>query len=154
RAYMVKNSAMAIVAYLPFLLFAGIAVYSFWRLRQGSRSLWWEGNGSLTIITLFALGAYLEIYPRADTYHVVRALPPTFLLIALLLKKCLPFLRERLQSVACNPPGGAYLCCAVPIALLMITGVMNTWAPNFDAHFRFIDRQPLEIERGRGILVP
>jgi hypothetical protein len=108
----------------------------------------------MIIVMLFALGAYLEIYPRADTYHVVRALPPTFLLIALLIARCLPPLRSYLERFTLVPSREAQFCAAVPVALLVVVGLTNTWQPNFDSRFRLKDRAPLEIERGTGILVP
>ena len=154
RAFIVKNSAIAAVAYLPFALYFAVVLFAIWQWRKGARFDWWRINGRIIIVTLFALGAYLEIYPRADTYHVIRALPPTFLLIALLLQKGISIWQERSQPASYLSPKVIYLCGAVPVALLALVGVMNTWLPNFDSHARFIDRQPLDIERGRGILVP
>lgn len=154
RAFIVKNSAIAAVAYLPFALFIGVGIYTFWQWRKGARADWRKENGSIILVTLFALGAYLEIYPRADYYHVIRALPPTFLLIVLSLHKGVRYWREHSQTNEQSFSRVLYLSSAIPVALLLLVGISNTWLPNFDSHSRFIDRQPLTIERGRGILVP
>ncbi len=168
RAFIVKNSAMATIAYLPLLLFIAIAfglVASYWFLiasyqSSGKENLlskkreWWAFNNRVVIVGLFALGTYLEIYPRADYYHVVRALPPTFLLITLLLAKALPVLQEMFLEQSPLLKRAAPGCVASIVALLMLVGIQNTWFPNFDSHFRFIDREPLTTERAQGLLVP
>src|SRR5262249_25960329 len=151
-AFVVKNSAMAAVAYLPFALFIGVGLFAIWQWRMGAHFDCWRVNGTIIIVTLFALGAYLEIYPRADTYHVIRALPPAFLLIVLLLQNGIAIWKERLQTSSYLSRNTAYLCSAIPIVLFILVGIINSWLLNFDSHLRFIDRQPLEIERGRGIL--
>jgi membrane protein implicated in regulation of membrane protease activity len=115
---------------------------------------WWQSNGEVVIVGLFALGAYLEMYPRADYYHLVRSLPPTFLLIALAGVKVLPWLRNSLSTYLPASDRALMFSCGVAVALLMLVGIVNTWQPNFDARFRLIDRTPLGIERGQGILVP
>jgi hypothetical protein len=223
RAYIIKNSAMAFMAYLPIFLFSGTAIVVLWQLKKDSErgsqksevrssesgverqdsgfrvqdsgatdlqtesprhpdtlskgerigtplrvtsswlhrfiassllSNWWQENGRLIIVGLFALGAYLEMYPRADYYHLVRALPPTFLLIALLGARLLPRLRDYLSGYLPSTERALVFCSAVVVALLMLVGFVNTWQPNFNAGFRFIDRTPLAIERAEGILVP
>ncbi len=172
RAFIIKNSAMAFMAYLPIFLFIGIAVVLLWQLKKESgvksrkpeeadsagesplQSSWWQQSGKLVIVGLFALGAYLEMYPRADYYHLVRSLPPTFLLLLLIGAKLLPRLRDYFSKYLPSPSRAIFWCGGVAIALLMLVGFVNTWQPNFDSHFRFIDRTPLAIERGQGILVP
>ncbi len=168
RAFIIKNSAMATIAYLPLLLFVAMALglgASVWFLRANWKSSgnavwlrkkreWWAFNSRVITSGLFALGAYLEIYPRADYYHVVRALPPTFLLITLLLAKALPLLQEKFQEQSPWLKQAAWGCVALVVALLMLVGIQNTWLPNFDSHFRFLDREPLTTARAQGILVP
>jgi hypothetical protein len=194
RAYIIKNSAMAFMAYLPIFLYAGIAIALLWQLKKQSgrrnqdseiksptskarnwksedadstnesslhpfipsslHPRWWQQNGKLIIVALFALGAYLEMYPRADYYHLVRALPPTFLLIALIGARLLPLLREYLAKYLPAPEGALLLCSNVVVALLMLVGFINTWQPNFASGLKLIDRTPLAIERAQGILVP
>ena len=83
------------------------------------------------------------MFPRADYYHVVRVLPPVFLLLLMVLLRA----RLMLQSRA------AWLIVAVPILLLVVTGWQATWRPQFDGRFRFVNRHELNIERGRGIRV-
>src|SRR5262249_41611052 len=117
RAFVVKNSAMAAVAYLPFALFIGVGLFAIWQWRMGAHFDCWRVNGTIIIVTLFALGAYLEIYPRADTYHVIRALPPAFLLIVLLLQNGIAIWKERLQTSSYLSRNTAYLCSAIPIVL-------------------------------------
>jgi 4-amino-4-deoxy-L-arabinose transferase-like glycosyltransferase len=161
RAFMIKNSAIAFMAYLPIILFASIAIVLFFQFRRHRQSTisnrqsgWWQHNGKLIIVALFALGAYMEMYPRADYYHLVRSLPPTFLLIAFICAKLFPLLRHHFAKYLPSPERTVFACCAVAMALLMLVGFVNTWQPNFDSHFRFIDRESLTIERGKGILVP
>jgi hypothetical protein len=187
RAFIIKNSALVFMAYLPIFLFAGIAIVLLWQLRKDSskakgkrqkakgdhsdgidqesedvgsvnqsplRGDWWRRNGEAVIVGFFALGAYLEMYPRADYYHLVRALPPTFLLMAFVGAKLLPGLRDYFVLYLPAPKSALRLSCSVAIGLLMLVGFVNTWQPNFDSQFRFVDRTPLEIERGQGILVP
>ena len=187
RAFLIKNSAMAFMAYLPIFLFAGVTVVLLWQLKKESgvrsqesevrlrepgevdsaiesslhpfpssplQSSWWQQSGKLVIVGLFALGAYLEMYPRADYYHLVRSLPPTFLLVALVGAKLLPPLRHYFSKYLPSPARPIFLCSGLAVALLMLVGFVNTWQPNFDSHFRFIDRAALTIERGEGIRVP
>jgi hypothetical protein len=47
----------------------------------------------------------------------------------------------------------AWLIGFAPIVLLVVIGWQATWRPQFDGRFRFVDRQELAVERGRGILV-
>jgi hypothetical protein len=168
RAFIVKNSAMATIAYLPLLLFVVIAIglgLSYWFLiaswkASGKETLlnkkreWWSFNRCVVIVSWFALGTYLEIYPRADYYHVVRALPPTFLLMTLLFAKAIPVLQDVFQGQSAYLNRAAHGCVAMAIALLMLVGIQNTWLPNFDSQFRFIDREALATERAQGIRVP
>jgi hypothetical protein len=168
RAYVIKTSALATVAYLPLLLFIAIGFgvsVSYWFLvsnwqpagkatLQSKKREWWEFNCQLIIVGLFALGTYLEIYPRADYYHVVRALTPTFLLITLLLGRAYPVLQELFEGQSPSLKQAAGWSIATIVGLLMVVGMANTWLPNFDSHFRFIDRESLTTQRGQGLLVP
>jgi hypothetical protein len=211
RAFIIKNSAMAFMAYLPIFLFAGVTLVLLWQLKKGSGARgqesnirssesgvmsslsdsrsqaseevdsanpsplplhphspppplphpssplpnqWWQQSGVLVIVGLFALGAYLEMYPRADYYHLVRSLPPTFLLMVLVGAKLLPPLRNYFSKFLPAPARAMFWCCGFAVALLMLVGFVNTWQPNFDSQFRFIDRAPLAIDRGQGIRVP
>ncbi|MEW6127392.1 MAG: glycosyltransferase family 39 protein [Acidobacteriota bacterium] len=168
RAFIIKNSAMATVAYLPLFLFFAIAIgllISYWFLIRNSLSTgkaksltnkreWWTYNRQVIIVGLFALGAYLEIYPRADYYHVIRALPPTFLLMTLLLVKAVPILQEMFSAQSPLLKPAIYRVIGAVVMLFGFVGVQNSWLPNFDAKFRFIDRAAVNIERAQGILVP
>lgn len=159
RAYVLKDSATALAAYLPPALFFGAAIMMLWQLRKSitgeiERQEWWRQNGALLIVALFALGAYLEVYPRADYYHLVRVLPPVFLLLVLLIKRIFPTLETKFLRRLPAPARAASVALAVPLALLLLVGLHNTWRPQFDSRFRFIDRRPLAIERAQGVLVP
>jgi hypothetical protein len=158
RAYLLKVSAAAAVAYFPLALFAAIAVLVSWQLyRQsndaGKRRRWWERYGALIIVALFTLGAYMEMYPRADNYHLVRVLPAVFLLFVLLLNLTLPSITDYFRRYHQTPSRSAILSCSLPLVLLAVAGFQNTWRPHFDARFNFRDSKPLSIERGRGMLV-
>jgi len=153
RAFAVKTSATAAVAYMPLTLFVIAALFVAWQFRKRSRSEWWSSAGPIAMVSLFALGSYLEMYPRADYAHLVRALPPVFLLLFLLIARAVPALTKHFQSRLSNPRRTAMLCGAVPLVLLFSAGIKDAWQPRFDSSFRFIEQTPLEIERARGILV-
>lgn len=153
RAMTVKTSATAAVAYMPLTLFAVAVLFLAWQFRNRSRSEWWSSAGPIAIVSLFALGAYLEMYPRADYAHLVRALPPVFLLLFLLIARAVPALTKHFQSRLSNPSRAAILCGAVPLVLLFSAGIKDAWQPRFDSSFRFIEQTPLKLERARGILV-
>ena len=158
RAYLLKLSALASVAYFPLVLFAAIAVLVLWPLyRRASeaefRQMWWEQYGALIIVALFTLGAYAEMYPRADFYHLVRVLPAVFLLFVVFLNLTLPSLTNYLRRYGPSPGRTAVVCWGVLIVLLVVAGAQNTWRPHFDARWNFRDSRPLSIERARGVLV-
>jgi len=153
RAMTVKTSATAAVAYMPLTLFVIAALFVAWQFRKRSRAEWWLSAGPIAIVSLFALGAYLEMYPRADYAHLVRALPPVFLLLFLLIARAVPELTAYFQNRLSNPARAAMLCGAVPLVLLFSGGVKDAWQPRFDSSFRFGEQTPLKLERGRGILV-
>jgi len=153
RAFAVKTSTTAAVAYMPLTLFVVAGLFVAWQFRNRSRSAWWSSAGPLAIMSLFALGAYLEMYPRADYAHLVRALPPVFLLLFLLIAHAVPALTKHFQSRLRSPQRAAMLCGAVPLVLLFSAGIKDAWQPRFDSSFRFIEQTPLKLERARGILV-
>ncbi|HKG21642.1 MAG TPA: glycosyltransferase family 39 protein [Blastocatellia bacterium] len=159
RAEILKSSALASVAYLPVTLFLVASAFCLFQLRgkigaKESRRRWWHDNGAIIIVTMFAAGAYLEVFPRADYYHLVRTLPPVFLLLVLLVKRLYPHLLESLESVSARPRRAATLTLALPFVLLAATGFQNTWRPHFTSGFRMIDRSPVAVGRARGIRVP
>jgi hypothetical protein len=153
RARVVKTAATAAVAYMPLTLFVVAVLFAAWQFRKRGRGDWWSSAGPVLIVSLFALGAYLEMYPRADYAHLVRALPPVFLLLFLLVARAVPELTTRFQNRLSHPRRAAMLCGAVPLVLLFSTGIKDAWQPRFDSSFRFVEQTPLEIERARGILV-
>jgi len=158
RAYLLKQSSAAAVAYLPLALFAAIATLVAWRLIKiredaGNKERWWREYGALVIVALFTLGAYLEMYPRADEYHLVRVLPPVFLLLVLLINLSLPALSNYLRRYFETPMRPALMAVSAPVVLLAVAGLYGTWVPHFDSRFNFIDRKPLSIARARGMMV-
>lgn len=155
RAALLNESAIASVAYFPPLIFAAAFVTAIWQLKNKERSAasWWRDNGAITITGLFAIAVYLEVFPRADFYHLVRVLPPVFLFFCALLARCVPAIREHLRSHVPSPGRVALLTVSTPLVFLLLAGMQDTWAPEFDSGFRFRDNRELTIERGRGIFV-
>ena len=158
RAYALKESAIAAVAYFPPLLFAAALLLGLWQLRgnfrnQVEREAWWHRNGALTITGLFALAVYLEVFPRADLYHLARVLPVVFLFLFVLIVRSLPALESYCSKHVPSPETSSRLLAAAPLVFLLLTGLLDTWWPQFDSSFRLKNRTELSIERGRGILV-
>ncbi|MEW6208405.1 MAG: glycosyltransferase family 39 protein, partial [Acidobacteriota bacterium] len=152
RAFVVKNSALASVAYLPIFLFAVTLVWVAVEFRR-KKSQWWRSAGKLVVTGFFALGIYMEVYPRADYYHLVRVLPAVFLLLLILLARVAGWLESRFENVLPAPRRAAFLCAAVPVAILSIIGLRESWQPQFDSAFRLRENTPVQIERARGMLV-
>lgn len=154
RGKVLNESALALVAYIPPLIFlasTALGVWSFRKTSEGSAH-WWKQNRAITITGLFALAIYLEVFPRADYYHLVRVLPPVFMFLFILLLRVVPYLTQLLKVRMASPRQAALLVVSAPIILLVVVGVHNTWEPQFDAE-GLSDRRELTIERGRGILV-
>jgi 4-amino-4-deoxy-L-arabinose transferase-like glycosyltransferase len=150
-----SDSAIALVAYLPPTVFAVSAALAVWQLKKSEQSVavWWSRNGAVTITALFALAIYLEVFPRADYFHLVRVLPPVFMFFCVLLVRWRPVLAEQLRNKVKSPDNVASLVLAAPLLFLFVIGVNSTWEPQFESAFHFKDNRELTIERGRGILV-
>jgi hypothetical protein len=153
-----KASGSALVAYLPVILFIGAAALLARRFKKEAktseeRHRWWARSAAVIIVGLFALGAFLEMYPRADYYHLVRVLPAIFLLLLLLIRRWAEGLGEFFKSRLHSTRRAALLCVSIPLVLLAFVGVKDTWQPQFDSSFRLIDREPLSITRAEGIKV-
>ncbi|MEN3334036.1 MAG: hypothetical protein V7641_3401 [Blastocatellia bacterium] len=182
RAFVFKQAATAAVAYLPPALFAIVAAAALWPGKQAfqpggerltwrkrakaiwqslaskfqtkaARRDWWQRNGAMITVLLFAVGVYLEMFPRADYYHLVRVLPPVFLLLLVALMRARPGIERSLRPPLKVSARATWLIVCAPLLLLVVIGWQATWRPQFDGRFRFVDRQALAIERGRGILV-
>jgi len=155
KAALLNQSAIAAVAYFPPLIFLAALAVAIWQLKDNQRSVasWWRDNGAITITGLFAIAVYLEVFPRADFYHLVRVLPPVFLFFCALLVRCLPAFREHLRTHVPSPNRVALLTVSTPLIFLLLAGVQVTWAPEFYSGFRFRDNRELTLERGRGIFV-
>ena len=158
KLWIMKTSGTALVAYLPVFLFIGVAALLVWRFKKEAktgedRRRWWARSAAIIIVGLFALGAFLEMYPRADYYHLVRVLPAIFLLLLLLIQRWAEALREFFKSRLQAPRRAAVLCASIPLVMLAFVGVKDTWQPQFDSSFRLIDREPLSISRAEGIKV-
>ena len=152
RAFVVKNSALVSVAYLPIFLFVVTTVWVIVEFRK-KKSEWWSSVGMLVITGFFALGIYMEVYPRADYYHLVRVLPAVFLLLLILLARVTKWLESRFENRLPAPRRAALVCAAVPLALLSIIGFRESWQPEFASTFRMRENTELQIERARGMLV-
>ncbi|HSE38148.1 MAG TPA: hypothetical protein VLG74_12665, partial [Blastocatellia bacterium] len=148
------ESAIASVAYFPPLIFAVALAAAIGQLKSEERkSNWWRQNGAISITGLFAVAVYLEVFPRADFHHLVRVLPPVFLFFFAILVRCLPSLTDYLRRRVPSPNRVGLLTVATPLIFLLLAGVQDSWVPEFDSGFRFIDDRELKIDRGRGILV-
>jgi 4-amino-4-deoxy-L-arabinose transferase-like glycosyltransferase len=150
-----SDSAIAMVAYLPPTVFAVSTALALWQLKKSEQSVavWWSRNGALTITGLFALAIYLEVFPRADYFHLVRVLPPVFVFFCVFLLRCQPVLAEQLRKKMPSSHDVASLVVSTPVLFLFIIGVHSTWEPQFESTFHFRANRELTIERGRGILV-
>jgi len=158
RAYRLKESAIASVAYFPPVFFAAAFGRAFWKLRKRitdpiARQNWWARNGDISIVGLFAMGEYLEVFPRADHYHLVRVLPPVMLFLYLVVARSLPDVKRYFQERLPSYEQAAILVSSAPFLLLAIIGLLDTWWPQFDSRLHLKDRTELSMARGRGILV-
>ena len=158
KLQMLKASGTALVAYFPVFLFVGIAAVSLWLFKKKAktdeeRRRWWTIFGPIIIVMGFALGAFLEMYPRADYYHLVRILPPIFLLLLLIIIRGIESLGDLFNGQLRAPRRAAVLCGLIPLVFLSLVGVKDTWMPQFDSSFRLLDREPLSIARADGIMV-
>jgi 4-amino-4-deoxy-L-arabinose transferase-like glycosyltransferase len=150
----VQNDAyLASVAYVPPLLFLSAFMLLIWQLIRNRREPhnWWNENGSLMITGAVALAVYLEVFPRADYYHLVRVLPPVFLFLVALLYQKLPRLFELRSALVSGRE--LWLLFAIPVVFLTAIGLNNTWAPEFESGAHFRDNRELKIERGKKIFV-
>lgn len=155
RGKVFNTGVVALVAYFPPLIFGAAAALAIWQLKksEGGAAGWWNRNGAITITGLFALALYLEVFPRADFYHLVRILPPVFMFFFALLVRWLPALTEQLRETVPSPRRAALLVVSAPLIFLVAAGEKNCWEPEFDSRFHFRASQELAIDRGRGILV-
>ena len=148
------ESVIAWVAYFPPLVFTCALILAGWQLKHRRRNEnWWRDNGAIAITGLFALAVYLEVFPRADYYHLVRVLPPVFLFFVVLSMRCLPRFIELLRTRVPLPTRNGFLLIATPVVFLLVAGVKDTWQPQFESAFHLKDNRELAIDRGRGILV-
>jgi len=154
RGNVFNDSTIAWVAYFPPLIFAVATAVALWQLRHKERAAdWWRNNGAITMTGLFALAVYLEVFPRADYFHLVRVLPPVFLFFFAMLARSFPALKDRLRKRVPSPFRAGLLIASTPLVLLIVIGWKNTWEPQFESGFHFRDKRELAIERGRGIFV-
>jgi 4-amino-4-deoxy-L-arabinose transferase-like glycosyltransferase len=195
RAGILKDAATGAVAYLPPMTFLYAAGWIVFRLRRRTRDHDPAGaepaNGAgavdsvnevdrerrLMIVACFALGAYQEVYPRADDYHLVRVLPPVFVCLTYLLFCVLTWDRQQRRTSRSAAAGASTAAsaqqsmagfAALVLLLLALTGIKDTWVPQFDGWFmwdagldrvdlrimgpRLADRTPVGVARTRGIM--
>jgi 4-amino-4-deoxy-L-arabinose transferase-like glycosyltransferase len=150
-----NDCVLTTVAYFPPVIFLFGAATAIWQLREVNWRAggWWERNGATAITGLFALAVYLELYPRADFFHLVRVLPLVFVFFVAMLFRAMPALTGLLRRVALSPGLAGACLVAVPLIWLAVAGVHNCWGPELDQRYRFRDIRELMIDRGRGILV-
>lgn len=155
RGKVFNESTLAWAAYFPPLVFIAVTALALWQLKKNGRAAaaWWHANGAMTITGLFALAVYLEVFPRADYFHLVRVLPPVFMFFFAILCRYLPVVTEQLRNQVPSPHRAALLIVSAPLVLLVMIGVKHTWEPQFEQGFRLRDNRELTIERGRGIFV-
>lgn len=158
RAYRFKESAIASVAYFPTAFFAVAFGLGLWQLPKRiadpiARQKWWARNGDISIVGLFALAEYLEVFPRADQYHLVRVLPPVMLFLYLVVARSLPVVKRFFEKHLHSPDQAAMLVSSAPFLFLAVIGLLDTWWPQFDSRLHFKDRTELSMARGRGIFV-
>jgi len=157
RAAILKDAATAAVAYFPTFTFLAAVCWILFRLRnqgrEGDQEATLRRERQLLIVVCFALGAYLEVYPRADYYHLVRVLPPVFVCFVFLLSCVFGWGR----AGRCESTGGssgrvmASIACLV-VLMLGFTGIKDTWLPQFDGWFRLSDRSAVAVPRVRGVM--
>ena len=154
RAGTLKQSATTAVAYLPPLVFVVTLGLVLWDRKNGGgpgvEPGWWKRNAALITVSLFALAVYLEVYPRADYYHLVRVLPPVFLVLLMILFRVVPLFARWLGVLSTRSTA---LIAAAPLTLLALVGLKDTWRPQFDEQFRFVDRVSVTVPRAQGLLV-
>jgi hypothetical protein len=177
RAAILKDAASATAAYFPLLTFMAAACWIVFRLRSRGRELNRtdpadranpadragpvDQERHLMIVGCFALGAYLEVYPRADYYHLVRVLPPVFLFFVFLLFCTFEWAgrahwpsrpRDGGPSASASMEQSMAGLAALVVLMLAFTGIKDTWIPQFDGWFRLADRSPVVTARTHGIL--
>jgi hypothetical protein len=113
--------------------------------KNGEWQSWWKANGTLAIVALFSVGIYSEVFPRADYYHLIRILPPLFLL-------ALALIGMMISGRSVDRPV-FWRMVSVPVLLLALTGIKDTWIPQFAGGLNFADDTPLTIERAKGMRV-
>ena len=149
----VEISTDAAISYLPPALFLATFLLVSMRWRKTGREACWKEHGGLIITGWFALAAYLEMYPRADEYHLVRILPPVFLLLTIFAVQLKPFVLSRLKEWRIERPERmAAVSLGCIFATIVALGVDNTWLPQFDSN-GFIDAKYVRVVRAQGMRV-
>ncbi|HEU4389407.1 MAG TPA: glycosyltransferase family 39 protein [Blastocatellia bacterium] len=148
------RSLVATIYYLPLLLLI-ICAAVFGRNVLNASSPGRYGNpagkllaGGLTAaILVFSLASFLEIFPRSDADHLVRMLPPSFVLLC-----ALSFDVDRRLRKSAEPGNIVRHTPAVALSISLVVtllGIRVTWAPQFESGLHFVESYPLEFDRGR-----
>ena len=146
-------AADAAMAYLPLAVFAAVILFVFIRWRKAGSEACWKQHGALIVMGWFGLSAYLEMYPRADEYHLVRVLPPVFLLLTVLAMESLPFIIDGLKKWSVvSAEQAARISFGCVVAIILGLGIDSTWLPQFDSS-GFVDSQEVRVTRARGMMV-
>jgi hypothetical protein len=155
RPGILKDAATAAVAYFPAFTFLASFFWIVFRVIDRSDKGDQEPmhrERRLMIVACLALGAYLEVYPRADYYHLVRVLPPVFMLFTVLLS-CVSLWAPRGTSSARSAQQAMIGLAPLLVLMLSFTGIKDTWLPQFDGWFRLADNTAVAIPRANGIKV-
>jgi hypothetical protein len=153
------RSLIAEVYYLPIYVVAAAVVLILGPKRFGR----FHHSPELGIGALFALGAFLEIFPRSDADHLARVLPASFVMACALLvypgtgqhapnpsttgAATVPTFDLKDRAIRLRGLILAGICL-----LTIVLGIKVTWYPQFDAGLQFHDRAPLQFERGSGVM--
>jgi hypothetical protein len=156
RTGMLRDAATAAVAYFPAFILLASLCWILFRVadnkRKGDQRGALDRERRLMVVACFALGAYLEVFPRADYYHLVRVLPPVFL-VFIVLMSCIFCWAPHGASGASSTRQAMVELAPLLVLMLAFTGVADTWLPQFDGWFRLADRSPVPIPRARGLMV-
>jgi hypothetical protein len=153
------RSIAAQVYYLPVYAAVAGAVLVLAEYTRGDRA---RAVGLIGLV-LMPAAAFVEVFPRSDPDHLVRVLPPSMLLVCVLLYELAKGLfssqpatfnrqpaASNLQPSTFNLQPATFMVVAVAVVISAI-GLRVTWAPQLDGGFRMVEDSPLEFERARGV---
>lgn len=133
-----------LIFYLPLMIF-GVALVGF--VFNGRLAV--RQRREILLALVFAVAAFVELFPRFAREQSVGAMPFVILLLFLLLHASRPAIRKfaggELQSRA---------AIAVAIVPFLFIGARLLYGVYFEGGIRFISDTQLQAERGRGVYFP